>query len=56
MLVLPKERISIMTDKEIIILCEVLIDILWKYKHEINYEQGVVIQKTLDLLRKKYNH
>lgn len=45
-----------MTNKDIIILCEVLINILSKYQHEINYEQGVVIQKTIDTLRKKYNH
>lgn len=45
-----------MTNKDIIILCEVLINILSKYKHEINYEQGEVIRKTIEVLRKKYNH
>ena len=45
-----------MTEKDIIILCEVLINILSKYKNEINYEQGEVIRKTIEVLRRKYNH
>lgn len=43
-----------MKEKEVIILVEILMNILSKYKHEITYEQGTIIEKTIELITKQY--
>lgn len=45
-----------MKNDEIIILIKILMDVLSKHKNEITYEEGLVIEKAINVIGKNCNH
>lgn len=45
-----------MKNDEIVILIKVLMDVLSKHKNEISYEEGLVIEKTINVISKYHKH